>query len=408
MGPFPLNDIVGQFGTYFIYVLIGMGFGASLEMSGFGRSTKLTAQFYLKDMTVLKVMFTGVLVAMLLIFGASALGILDYDRIWVPPTYLWPGIVGGLMLGIGFIIGGFCPGTSLAGAATLKIDSLFFIAGILLGILLFGENLDKYVHFWNSSYMGRFTLPELFGLSVGVTVFIVTVGGLLALWGGQLIETASRKKAGLEPIWVPRWVKLGAGAMVLAALGIMLIGQPTTADRWERMAVEKEAILANREVQIQPGELRDIYYNSQVNLVMLDVRDEADYNLFHVTGAKRTPLEELEGMAPELKAAPPGTVVVLMSNDETLATEGWKTLVAESVPNVYILEGGLNKFISRCSETPPFTPMPGGDEVLRWEFPAALGGNHPTSTLREGGVECIYTPKVKIEKAGPVGGGGCG
>ena len=127
MGPFPLNDIVGQFGTYLIYLLIGMGFGAALELSGFARSTKLTAQFYLRDMTVFKVMFTAVLVAMVLIFGAASLGFLDYDRIWVPPTYLVPGTLGGLLLGVGFIIGGFCPGTSLTGLATLKWDALFFI-----------------------------------------------------------------------------------------------------------------------------------------------------------------------------------------------------------------------------------------------------------------------------------------
>jgi len=100
MAPFPLETIVGKFGTYLIYVLIGMGFGASLEMVGFGRSTKLTAQFYLRDMTVFKVMFTAVLVAMVLIFGAAGLGFLDFDRIWVPPTYLLPGTLGGLLLGV--------------------------------------------------------------------------------------------------------------------------------------------------------------------------------------------------------------------------------------------------------------------------------------------------------------------
>ncbi len=139
MGPFPLDAMVGKYGTYVIYLLIGMGFGASLEMVGFGRSTKLTAQFYLRDMTVFKVMFTAVLVAMVLIYGAIGLGLLDYDRIWIPPTYLAPGALGGLFVGIGFIIGGFCPGTSMASLATLKADALFFIIGITGGIVLFGE-----------------------------------------------------------------------------------------------------------------------------------------------------------------------------------------------------------------------------------------------------------------------------
>ena len=113
MAPFPLEALFGKFGMYAIYLAIGFGFGFMLEISGFANSKKLAAQFYFKDMTVLKVMFTGIIVAMLLIFSAVALGLLDYNRVWVNLTYLWPGIVGGLIMGFGFIIGGFCPGTSL-------------------------------------------------------------------------------------------------------------------------------------------------------------------------------------------------------------------------------------------------------------------------------------------------------
>jgi hypothetical protein len=86
---------------------LGVGFGFALERAGFGDARKLAAQFYLHDMTVLKVMFTAIVTAMLLIFLASALLLLDFDRLYVNPTYLWPAIVGGLLLGMGFIIGGY-------------------------------------------------------------------------------------------------------------------------------------------------------------------------------------------------------------------------------------------------------------------------------------------------------------
>ena len=407
MGPFALDASVGKFGTYVIYLLIGMGFGASLEMVGFGHSTKLTGQFYLRDMTVFKVMFTAVLVAMVLVYGAVGLGLLDFDRIWIPPTYLVPGAVGGLLIGFGFIIGGFCPGTSVASLATLKKDAVFFLIGILGGIVLFGETSSNFDHFCESTYMGRYTLPDLLGLPVGVTVFLVVMLGVLALWGAEQIEAAMRRKDGLEVQKIDKRVSFGAGALVLAGLAVMLIGQPTVADRWERVAPEKQAMLDNREVQIHPAELRDVYYNSLVNLVMLDVRDEADYNLFHIKGAERVPLDELEAEAADLKSAPPATVIVLMSNDETVATEGWKTLVAMGVSNVYILEGGLNNFLATCNDC-PFTPYDGADEELRYQISAALGGKHPESSLHEGGQEIEYTPKVKVESAGPVGGGGCG
>lgn len=109
MAPFPINIIeqFGKFGAYAIFLLIGFLFGYVLEIAGFGVSNKLAAQFYFKELTVLKVMFTAIVVAMAGIFLTSALGLLDYNLVWVNPTYLWPGIVGGLIMGVGFIIGGF-------------------------------------------------------------------------------------------------------------------------------------------------------------------------------------------------------------------------------------------------------------------------------------------------------------
>jgi hypothetical protein len=153
--PLPLESMLGHVGALSIYVLIGFAFGYVLEISGFAISTRLAAQFYFKDMTVLKVMFTGIIVAMVLIFFTTALGWLDFNLIWVNPTYLWPGIVGGLIMGVGFIVGGFCPGTSLVSVSTFKIDGLFFAVGTLFGIFVFGETVQYFEDFWNSSYYGR-------------------------------------------------------------------------------------------------------------------------------------------------------------------------------------------------------------------------------------------------------------
>jgi hypothetical protein len=75
MAPF---DVMSQAGTVtyaLTFVLLGVGFGAALEMSGFGDTRKLAAQFYLTEMTVLKVMFTAIVVAAVLVFTASAFGL---------------------------------------------------------------------------------------------------------------------------------------------------------------------------------------------------------------------------------------------------------------------------------------------------------------------------------------------
>ena len=89
---FPLPSLVAVSAanpwTYLLFALIGFAFGFTLEMSGFGDSRKLAAQFYFTELTVLKVMFTAIVTAMVLLFGAVGLGILDFSQVWVNPTYL--------------------------------------------------------------------------------------------------------------------------------------------------------------------------------------------------------------------------------------------------------------------------------------------------------------------------------
>ena len=190
MAPYDLTALLGIPLSYLVYLVIGFCFGFVLESAGFGDSRKLAAQFYFRELPVLKVMFTAIIVAMTLVFLSTALGLLDYDEIWVNPTYLWPGIVGGLIMGVGFIIGGYCPGTSLVSMATLKVDGVFFVMGVIAGVLAFGDTVSYFNNFWNSSFMGRFTLPELFGLETGVVVVLLVLMALAMFWGLGLISKA--------------------------------------------------------------------------------------------------------------------------------------------------------------------------------------------------------------------------
>ena len=190
MAPFDLAAMFGATGAYLIYLGIGFAFGFVLESTGFGDSRRLAAQFYFSENRVLKVMFTAIVVAMILVFWSSALGLLDYDEIWVNPTYLWPGIVGGLIMGVGFILGGYCPGTSLVSMVTLKVDGIFFVLGLLTGIIVFGETIGYLNEFWHSSFMGRFTLPELLGLETGVVVFLAVIMALVMFLGFEWIRIA--------------------------------------------------------------------------------------------------------------------------------------------------------------------------------------------------------------------------
>jgi hypothetical protein len=406
--PLPLTELLGQYGAYFIYLLVGLAFGASLETAGFGDSRKLAAQFYFKDLTVFKVMFTAIIVAMTLIFLSSAVGLLDYNLIWVPPTYLWPGIVGGLIMGVGFVVGGYCPGTSLVAMATGKIDGIFFVGGVLFGIFMFGETVSNFAVFFESSYLGRFTLPEYFGLSYGTVVLLIVVMALLLFWGAEIVERASGGETAQK---APRWGVPAAVALVALAAVSLVIGQPQTEDRWKNIEAEKTAQLDGREVQIAPAELLSLSADVKVKTVLLDVREERYYNQFHIQGARRLPEDEIVDSARDFIFEPANTVFVVMSNDEASATEAWKTLKAESVPNVYILEGGVNNWIRTYA----------GEEFVQnnlirnhendypaWHFDAATGSRHPAAEPNPHAFEIEFEPKVKLELKRAPSSGGCG
>ena len=406
--PLPLAELLGHYGSYMIYLLVGLAFGATLETAGFGNSKKLAAQFYFKDLTVFKVMFTAIIVACVLIFLSSAVGLLDYNLVWVPPTYLWPGIVGGLIMGAGFIVGGFCPGTSLVAMATGKIDGVFFVLGVLTGIFLFGESVSNFAVFFESSYMGRFTLPELFGVSYGAVVVAVVAMALLMFWGAEAIEA---RVGGPTAQKAPRLAVPAAGGLLVLALAVMLIGQPDNADRWNMIADEQLAMLDERAVQIEPAELLDVIHNAQIKAVLLDVRDERHYNQFHVHGARRLSPEEVINSARELILEPANTVFVTMSNDETAATEAWRALKAESVPNVYILDGGVNNWIRTYSDEAFVDEhlIRGRDnDQPAYSFDAAIGARHPAAEPNPEAFEIEFEPKVKLELKRAPTSGGCG
>jgi uncharacterized protein len=169
-------------------VILGFFFGFFLERAGFSSARKLTDQFYFKDFAVLKVMFTAIIVAMLGIAYFSLLGWLNFGQLYVPPTFIWPQLLGGILLGAGFIVGGYCPGTSVVAAAIGKIDGLLFVAGVLIGIFGFGAGVSHFRKFNVSGSLGALTIPQWLNVNAGVVAFAVTMIALAAFWAAEKSE----------------------------------------------------------------------------------------------------------------------------------------------------------------------------------------------------------------------------
>jgi len=194
--PFYKLGMFGDDASLAVAAALGIGFGFFLERAGFGSARKLTAQFYLSDMSVFKVMFTAIVTAMVGVFALSASGWLDFSKIYLVPTYVVPQIVAGFVFGVGFIIGGYCPGTSVAGIATGRIDAGVYAIGMLTGIFIYAESFNLLFAGWaEATPMGQITLPTLFGIAPGYLVAAVAVMAIGAFALAERVEATFRRRS---------------------------------------------------------------------------------------------------------------------------------------------------------------------------------------------------------------------
>ena len=168
--------------------LIGGLFGAALFMGGLAEPDKIIGTLRLKDFHVMRTIAVFVLVGML---GAWFLDMAGVANFSVKPAALLAVLIGGALLGIGFGLTGYCPGTGLACAAAGRFDAVITVLGMFLGALVFiliypgiVEPIDAVAN------RGKVTLPEVTGISKTVWVLgMVGVGTLvLVLTSGKVIK----------------------------------------------------------------------------------------------------------------------------------------------------------------------------------------------------------------------------
>ena len=228
----------GAFGpglSLLLALLLGLGFGVSLERAGLGDGRKLAGQFYLRDLTVFKVMFTAIITCALGLYWLEWAGLLDRALLFAPPTYLVPQLVGGLVFGIGFVTAGYCPGTSCVAGMSGRLDGWVALAGMVAGVIGFGELYPALQRFAGSTPItgGDASLPGLFRMPEGVVVGILV---LFAVVGFRLIERLLRPRGFVA---------------VLALLGVLAIitgvGRPRTT-----VALPVQPALAPAAVTVPP------------------------------------------------------------------------------------------------------------------------------------------------------------
>ncbi|HEV2720752.1 MAG TPA: YeeE/YedE thiosulfate transporter family protein [Thermoanaerobaculia bacterium] len=177
-----------------VAVLIGIAFGFVLERAGFGRADNLAAQFYLRDMRVFKVMFSAIVTAMLGLVTAAGLGLTNLREISesiASFTFIGPMLVGGFVLGVGFIVSGYCPGTSVVAAASGNVDGAITVAGVVTGTFIYSKLLliPAFQHFHESGDHGSWFLYDVIKVPPALIAAAVAAMAILAFIGAEKVES---------------------------------------------------------------------------------------------------------------------------------------------------------------------------------------------------------------------------
>jgi Sulphur transport/Rhodanese-like domain len=376
-----------------VAVLIGFAFGFVLERAGFGRATKLAAQFYLHDMTVLKVMFSAIVTAMLGMALAGGVGLVDLRALSesaVSYTYLWPMLVGGLLLGAGFIISGYCPGTSVVGIASGNLDAVFAYLGVIIGSVMYGELFPLVSAFHVSGNFEHVFLYDLLGIPAPIVAALVAGVAVVLFIGVEKVERIFKARRGEDvpdPQDTRRPIALALGTVSL--LAVLVLGS---------LAVPTQEVEAkNREVQVLGQEdFAKKLLDEPWNLRILDIRVREACAKQRIPGAECVPKDKVSGLGLAYESGAKDLVLVGQKNAKVpgavLAYKG----------NVYVLNGGNDGWRDFALK-PPTQSGQGVEALERYRFRAALHsvmtGLKPAPPPKASGA---YVPKKKKKK-----GGGC-
>jgi len=290
MGPLVPEIISSEF-NLIIAIIVGFGFGFALEQAGFSSTKKLVGLFYGYDFTVLKVFFTAGITAMIGVLFLAHFGLLDLELIYVNPTFLWSAIIGGVIMGAGFIIGGFCPGTSVCAAAIGKIDAMLFIAGSFMGIFIFTEGYPLFEKLYLSKNMGPITMNDLLGVSQVIFAFIMSI---MAVGAFIMTSKIQNKINGITPEYSKYGIAKLTFAGILPFIAVLFIA--ATPSKHERIVKkisearqQKKCVFKEIPSDKLAYELLHNYY--KINLI--DVRSPEKFKEYHLPLAVNIPLDSM-------------------------------------------------------------------------------------------------------------------
>ncbi|MFA6456925.1 MAG: rhodanese-like domain-containing protein [Bacteroidota bacterium] len=341
---FPLvPNLISDELNLIVALLIGIAFGFVLEQAGFSSSKKLAGVFYGYDFTVLRVFFTAGVTAMCGVIILGYLGWLDIDFIYINPTYLQAAILGGVIMGFGFIIGGYCPGTSVCGMAIGKIDAMFFVGGGLIGVFLYAELYPWFEGITNASFLGNIRIFNSIGISQGLFALALIAVAIGTFAGTTLIERRVNPEG---PAKYFNGVHHRFAGVSILVLGIFLVFLPDYKERIFSEVSDPDYLHTHSVKEMTVDELAFRMIDRDPKLVIIDVRTPDEYAKLLLPGAVNIePKQVLQKEFSEILANR-HKKKIFIGNDESQSRTAALIALELGYENVSVLCGGMPEFIN--------------------------------------------------------------
>lgn len=342
MAPFIPQGYINPELTLFFALILGIGFGYILEQAGFSSARKLAGVFYGYDFVVLRVFFTAGITAMTGLMFLGYLGWVDLSLLHVNPTYLYSAIIGGVVMGFGFILGGYCPGTSFVGAVIGKVDAMVFIVGSVIGIFLFGHFYNTLEPIYTGSFLGNIYIYDSLGISKSWFAFILVVVALIAFMLTQMIEDRVNDLSAETVAGRPSY-RLPAFLLVAAIVIFLFLPEERKSRMSEVSAVALHEEVYGSDAYVSVQRVIHQVKNQHDKLVLIDARSPQEYEHFTLPGAINITTREVLNRGWRNLFRNDHRMKVFFSNGNSEATKAYMTARRAGYDNVFILEGGLNK-----------------------------------------------------------------
>jgi len=353
MGPF-VPELISDQLNLVVALVLGIAFGAVLEQAGFSSSRRLAGVFYGYDFTVLRVFFTATITAMSGVLLLGYFGLLDTEAIFVNPTWLVPAIVGGIVMGIGFVLGGYCPGTSVCAAAIGKIDAMFFIGGGILGVFAFGELFSLYGSFYDSTSLGSIKVFDSLGLSQGLFAFLLIAIAVGAFAVTTLIEKRVNRISA-PSLEFKSWKHVAAGSGIFA-LGILFIILPDRKTHLINKVSDPKYVASHSVAVMDADELAFRIVDREPNIRIIDLRSPDLFASHSLPGAENIAVRDLFGKDWVPTFSRRHVKKVLVGNDEAQERTAYLLLQELGYENLAVLQGGSDTFDKTILSAGPFIP----------------------------------------------------